>query len=360
MKVVDMHCDTIAEIFERRRRGEQVSILENPLHIDLKKMEKGGYLLQNFALFTHLGREKQPFSYAMKLVDTFYNELEAHDDRIGIVKSWADIEKNRQAGRMSAMMTLEEGGVCRGEIAFLHNFYRLGVRMMTLTWNFPNELGYPNKRIDPVCSGNSYMDSDMNSDMDSDMGGEQNLAQQKQRPVFVPDTEHGLTEKGIEFVREMERIGMIIDISHLNDAGIWDVFRYTKKPFVASHSNARSLASHPRNLTDDMIRSLAERGGVAGINFCAAFLQDEDGNGQEPVHGYCRDMVAHMKHMRKIGGIGCIGLGSDFDGIPGTVEMRDCSGMQVLADEMSRQGFSDGEIEAVFSENVLRLYKELL
>lgn len=353
MKVVDMHCDTIAEIFEKRRRGEQVSILENLLHIDLKKMEKGDYLLQNFALFTHLGKEKQPFAYAMKLVDTFYEELEAYSSQIGIVKSWADIEKNRRIGRMSAMMTLEEGGVCQGEIAFLHNFYRLGVRMMTLTWNFPNELGYPNKRIDPV-----YSDSDI--DMDSDIGGEQNPARQKQHPFFVPDTEHGLTETGIEFVREMERIGMIIDISHLNDAGIWDVFHHTKKPFVASHSNARALASHPRNLTDDMIRALAERGGVAGINFCAAFLQDEDSSGQEPIHGYCRDMVAHMKHMRKIGGIGCIGLGSDFDGIPGTVEMKDCSGMQMLADEMCRQRFTDGEIEAVFSENVLRLYKELL
>lgn len=345
MKVVDMHCDTIAEIFERRRRGEEVSILESPLHIDLKKMEKGGYLLQNFALFTHLGRETQPFAYAMKLADTFYEELEAHSDRIGIVKSWADIERNRLEGRMSAMMTLEEGGVCQGEIGFLHNFYRLGARMMTLTWNFPNELGYPNKMT--VQGG-------------SELSGEHGPVRQKRRPVFEPDTDHGLTEKGIEFVREMERIGMIIDISHLNDAGIWDVFRYTKKPFVASHSNARALASHPRNLTDDMIRGLAERGGVAGINFCAAFLQDEDGYGQEPVHSYCRDMVAHMKHMKKIGGIGCIGLGSDFDGIPGTVEMKDCSGMQMLADEMSRQGFKDGEIEAVFSENVLRLYKEVL
>lgn len=334
MKVVDMHCDTIGEIYERRRRGEEVSILDNSLHMDLKKMETGDYLLQNFALFTHMGREEKPFEYAMRLADVFYGELEAHADRIGIVKSWEDIEANRRAGRMSAMLTLEEGGCCQGEIAFLHDFYRLGARMMTLTWNFPNELGYPNRYPKQPVPG--------------------------MRPVFEAETEWGLTETGIEFVREMERIGMIIDISHLGDAGIWDVFRYTKKPFVASHSNARALASHPRNLTDGMIRALAERGGVAGINFCAAFLRDNDGSGREPVHGYCRDMAAHMKHMKKIGGIGCIGLGSDFDGIPGTVEMGDCSGMQLLADEMFRQGFTDGEIEAVFSGNVLRVYKELL
>ena len=221
--------------------------------------------------------------------------------------------------------------MCQGELAYLRDFYRLGARMMTLTWNFQNELASPNRII-----------------------------RSPEGPVrFAPDTEHGLTPRGIEFVREMERLGMIIDVSHLGDAGIWDVFRYTTTPFVASHSNARSLASHPRNLTDDMIRALAERGGVAGINFCAAFLRDEE-DGKEPVHSYCRDMVAHMKHMRRTGGIGCIGLGTDFDGITSQVELVDCSGMQMLADEMSRQGFTTGEIEAVFYGNVLRLYKELL
>lgn len=325
MKVVDMHCDTIAELYYNHRDGGDMSILENNLHMDLKKMRKGDYLLQNFALFTHLGRVERPFEYAMKLVDTFYTELEAHPDLIGIVKSWGDIEKNRLAGRMSALLTLEEGAVCQGELAYLRDFYRLGVRMMTLTWNFRNELAFPNK-MEPRC---------------------------------VPDTENGLTETGIAFVEEMERLGMIIDVSHLNDAGIWDVFRYTKKPFVASHSNARALAGHPRNLTDEMIRALAERGGVAGINFCAAFLRDGE-NGVEATHSYCRDMVAHMKHMKQVGGIGCIGLGSDFDGIGSIVEMEDCSGMQMLADEMRRQGFTESETEAVFSGNVLRLYKELL
>lgn len=200
--------------------------------------------------------------------------------------------------------------------------------MMTLTWNLENELAFPNR-------------------ISLDTG------------KCLPETERGLTETGIAFVEEMERMGMIVDVSHLGDAGIWDVFRHTKKPFVASHSNARALASHPRNLTDDMIRALADRGGVAGINFCAAFLQDKE-NGQEPKSSYCHQMVSHMKHMKQVGGIGCIGLGSDFDGITSTVEMGDCSGMQMLADEMNRQGFKESEIEAVFSGNVLRLYKELL
>lgn len=333
MKVVDMHCDTIGELFDSQINGEGGTILENRFHMDLQKMEKGDYLLQNFALFVHLGRTDRPFEQAMKMADLFFTEMEAHPDKIGIVRSWADIEKNKKEGRMSAMLTLEEGGICQGELSYLRDFYRLGARMMTLTWNFQNELGFPNKRIS---QGDELP------------------------PVNLPDTENGLTEKGIQFVEEMERLGMIIDISHLNDAGIWDVFRYTKKPFVASHSNARALASHPRNLTDDMIRALAERGGVAGINYCAMFLRDGDYRAGQPEYSYCRDMVAHMKHMKQIGGIGVIGLGSDFDGIGSIVEMKDCSGMQLLADEMSSQGFTTGEIEAVFHENVLRVYKELL
>lgn len=329
MKVVDMHCDTISELLHARERGEEASILENHLHIDLNRMQKGDYLLQNFAMFVHLGKTADPFHYAMKLVDLFYNELEPYSDRIRIVKRWEDIEENQKAGKMSAMLTLEEGGICKGDLSCLRDFYRLGARMMTITWNFPNELGFPNGKDESVSPARS-----------------------------VPDTEHGLTETGIAFVQEMERIGMIIDISHLNDAGIRDVFHYTKKPFVASHSNARALARHPRNLTDEMIRALAERGGVAGINYYAPFLKDADK--KMPLHGLCSDMVAHMKHMKQVGGIGCIGLGSDFDGIDTATDMKDCSGMQLLADVMSREGFTTGEIEAVFHDNVLRVYRELL
>ncbi len=329
MKVVDMHCDTISDLLRVRKQWETDSILENHLQIDLNKMQKGDYLLQNFAMFVNLGKTEDPFYTAMKLIDLFYTELEPHSDRIGIVKSWKDIEENRKAGRMSAMLTLEEGGICRGDLACLRDLYRLGARMMTITWNYPNQLGFPNGKDERVTPARS-----------------------------IPDTINGLTETGIAFLQEMERIGMIIDISHLNDAGIRDVFRYTKKPFVASHSNARAVAGHPRNLTDEMIRALAERGGVAGINYYDAFVKDRT-DGRKAV-SLCRDMVAHMKHMKQIGGIGCIGLGSDFDGFETPVEMKDCSGMQLLADEMSREGFTTGEIEAVFSENVLRVYKELL
>ena len=330
MKVVDMHCDTIAAVHDLKKEGNNVHVACNHLQLDLEKMKKGDYALQNFALYTNLEKHERPFEYAMELVDTFYQELEAYPDQIGIVRSYADIEKNMQEGRMSALLTLEEGEECQGNLAYLRNFYRLGARMMTLTWNYENQLAYPNG-------------------VEVDGQGKKHT---------IPDTVHGLKERGIEFVQEMERLGMIIDISHLNDAGIWDVFKYTTKPFVASHSNARALASHPRNLTDDMIRALAERGGVMGINYYAFFLKDwEDPSKAE---SRVSDMVKHMKHIREIGGIGCIGLGSDFDGIDGTLEMKDCSYLPLLEAEMRKEGFTEDEIEAVFYKNVLRVYREVL
>ncbi len=329
MKVVDMHCDTISELFYRKEEGKEHSILKNDCHIDLERMKKGDYCLQNFALYTNLSRCERPFEYCMKLVDLFYTELEQYKDIIGIVTSYEDIERNRRAGKMSAMLTIEEGGVCQGELSFLRDFYRLGVRMMTLTWNYKNELGYPNR-----------------------------MWEENGETFFVPDEEHGLTEKGIEFVKEMENLGMIIDVAHLSDGGIMEVFRHTKKPFVASHSNARTIASCPRNLTDEMLRMLAERGGVAGINYCSWFLRDWK-KGEDPV-SRMEDMVSHMKHMKQVGGIGCIGLGSDFDGIEGSLEMKSAEELPALEAAMKRAGFKEQEIEAVFYGNVLRLYKDIL
>ena len=322
MKVADMHCDTISELFYRKMEGKDYSILKNDCHLDLERMKAGDYCLQNFALFTEMAGHERPFEYCMQLVDLFYTEFEKYKDRIGIVTSYEDIEKNRQAGKMSAMLTIEEGGVCQGELAFLRDFYRIGVRMMTITWNHKNELGHPNKSS------------------------------------LKPETELGLTERGIEFVKEMEAIGMIIDVSHLSDAGIWDVFRYTKKPFVASHSNARAVAGNPRNLTDGMIKRMSERGGVAGINYYCEFLRDwKEG---EERSSRIRDMISHMKHMKQVGGIQCIGLGSDFDGIEGELEIKSPADMPALESAMGKAGFTGSEIEAVFSGNVLRVYKEIL
>lgn len=330
MKVIDMHCDTIGEIYRRRCSGENIGLASNPLQIDLEKLKAGNYGLQNFGLFTYLKETDRPTEFAMEMLDTFYTEMEANQDKISPVTTWKEIEDNWNHGRLSALLTIEEGAVCRGSLNILRDFYRLGVRMMTLTWNFENELAFPNRVI-----------------WEGPMAG-----------TVVPETEKGLTETGIAFVEEMDRIGMILDISHLGDAGIYDVFRYSKKPFVASHSNARAVASHPRNLTDDMIRKLSERGGVMEINFGGIFLRDFPN--EDDACSRIDDMIRHIKHIRQVGGIQCIGIGTDFDGVGGAMEIESAAFMQKLAEAMEKAGFTVSEIEDVFYRNVLRVYRERL
>lgn len=334
MNVVDMHCDTVSALFYRKKRGEQVSLRENKGHVDLTRMKKAEFLLQNFAVFIHTKSVDDPMKEALSMIDFYYEELAANRDLIAPVFSLSDLEENRRTGRMSALLTLEEGAVCQGDPAALRNFYRLGVRMMTLTWNYPNEIGYPN-----IDSSKEEMEGDV--------------------PFFLrPETEKGITKLGEEFLAEMERLGMIIDVSHLSDAGFYDVLNMTTKPFVASHSNARNLSGWVRNMTDDMIRKLAERGGVIGLNFCPDFLTYPSESGK-PV-GTVEAVIRHARHITNIGGIDCLGLGGDLDGIEGHEELKDCSGMPLLAEELKKSGFTASETDRIMGGNVLRLYRSML
>ena len=148
---------------------------------------------------------------------------------------------------------------------------------------------------------------------------------------------------------------MMIDVSHLSDAGFWDIVKNTKKPFVASHSNARALCGHCRNLTDDMIKTIAERGGVIGLNYYGCFLNETNDS-----HSRVSRMAEHARYMLNIGGSECLGLGSDFDGIDGEQEIQDCSQVHKLVEEFERQHFTNIEIENILCRNVMRVYKEML
>lgn len=331
MKVIDMHCDTIGGMFMGAHRGRpEEHIDHNSMNIDLEKMRKGDYLAQCFAMFVPFNVEN-PFETCMGMIDRFYQEMEAHPNEIGIARNYEDIVRHQAEGKMSAILTIEEGGVTKGNLAYLRDFYRLGVRMITLTWNFANGVGHPNFTMP---------------------------ADRSQKPDFkTPNTTGGLTPYGIEMVQEMNRLGIIIDVSHLSDAGFYDVLKYTTGPFVASHSNARAVCHHCRNLTDDMIRKLAERGGVMGINYCADFLREvPDG---EDNFSYVADMVKHIKHIVSVGGIDCVGLGSDFDGIDQNLEMKDASYLPMLEEALRKEGFTEEEIAKIFYKNVLRVFKEV-
>ena len=340
MKIADMHCDTISEIWESRKQsvsqngGSPQQLSRNDLHIDIRKMKKAGYLLQNFALYVDLKKGLDPFEYVLELIDVFRDEMVKNKYDIGVINTYDYIIAIERHGKMSALMTIEEGGCCKGEIGNLERLYQLGARMMTLTWNYPNELASPNLFIKSAEKG---------STLKNDEG------------FSLFDSSKGLTEKGFFFIQRMEELGMIIDVSHLSDAGFWDIVQHTKKPFVASHSNARALCGHCRNLTDDMIRAVAGRGGVIGLNFYGCFLNETNDS-----HSRVARMAAHARHMLNVGGSGCLGLGSDFDGISGELEIQDCSQMQKLVDGLERAHFTGTEIENILWRNVMRVYREML
>lgn len=333
MKVVDMHCDTISALYNAMRKDKEGNVSpsdfglkKNHLHIDLEKMEKGDYLLQNFGLFVNLKGEEDPLELCLKLMDLFYKEIGKNKEKINIALKYEDIIHNKNKGKISALLTIEEGGVTKGSLSHLRNYYRLGVRMLTLTWNHENEIGYP-----------SIVRKE---------------AEKRQRH------NRGLKEFGIMFIEEMEELGMIIDVSHLSDEGVEDVLKYTRKPFVASHSNARQVCNHVRNLKDNFIKKMASRGCVIGINLYPPFLKEEiDGRIEK---GNIGSIIHHIKHIISVGGTQCIGLGSDFDGIPGHQEIKDASYMPKLAQRLEDAGISYNVIEKIFYKNVLNLYKEVL
>lgn len=323
MKTADMHCDTLSRIYQAEKFQPAVSLLENPFQLDFKKMKASGYILQNFAAFVDLDQEEDPYEACLEQIRIFYREMKKNQSLISPVTCYSQILQNQKQHKMSALLTIEEGQVCLGDLKKLQEYYRLGVRMMTFTWNHKNSLGNPAEPADGSCSRG------------------------------------GLTHLGIAFLDAMEQLGIIPDVSHLSDEGISDVCRLAKKPFAASHSNARALCGRQRNLPDELIKKIAERNGIIGINYYGPFLT-EIPDAQGICYGKIADVARHIRHITNIGGISCAGLGSDFDGIDDNLELKDCSHLELLADELKKNHFYESEIDAVFSENVLSFYREVL
>ncbi len=363
MKIIDMHCDTISELLNKRRAGQEVSLRRNEMHLDLERMQKSRYLLQNFALYVNLKGCADPWEEVCALHEMYQAQLQENEDVIAPVLKYSDIEKNFSMGKMSSLLTVEEGGVCKGEIEKLHRLYKMGVRMLTLTWNYPNELGSPNldSSRGKLAWGAHRKVKEM---LHNGVTGETFCRKKREAQqifddyFYTPDEKHGLTEKGREFVAEMERLGMIVDVSHLSDAGFWDVAEVTTKPFVASHSNARAVCGCVRNLTDDMIRVLADRGGCTGLNFCADFLKVLPVGEANP--GVIEDVVRHALHITNVGGIEVLGLGSDFDGIDTNEALPGGQSMLLLWNALHKAGFKEGELDKIFYSNVLRVYRQVL
>ena len=338
MKVFDLHCDTLSELRYAERRGEAKSFATNDLHIDLEKLHKGDYMLQCFAAFVNLSDPTpgaDPLVTALEEVDVFKRIMAKYSDQIAPVYRPEDIRRNAQAGKISGMLTIEEGGCCEGSLGVLRQWPGLYIT------------GSPRSRRQHVQSQRPARRPDRRA-----CGGGGDIWPCK------PNTETGLKERGFEFLAEMERLHMIVDVSHLSDRGFWDIAEHSTRPFAASHSNCRALAPHCRNLTDEMIRVMAEKGGLVGLNYCSGFLDDQ------PRPELCRSttalMARHAAHFKQVGGIEIIGLGSDFDGIGGKLEMGDCSKLPLLADALRKEGFTEDEVEQIFFRNAQRFFEENL
>lgn len=310
--VIDMHCDTVTRAV---RQGK--SLRDYDGHISLEKMKQGHYMMQCFAIFIHQKLSVPAYGTCMNFIEGFKKYMKENADLISQVTTVDDIMFNVQQGKMSALLTIEGGEAIEGSLEKLQKVYDQGVRMMTLTWNFENEIGYPN-------------------DVYNEEGPR-------------PDTEHGLKPFGLEVINRMQEMGMIVDVSHLSDAGIYDVLHYAQKPIVASHSNARAVWDFPRNMTDDMIRRLKMNGGIMGINYCPDFISGDVTHNQIPA------IIEHIKHIVSVADIDTVALGSDFDGIDTPVGMSDCTKTVELYEALKAAGFSEDDIDKIFYKNFLRV-----
>ena len=334
MNWIDMHCDTLSRLLKEKNAG----LDRNSLCVDIERLKESGAAAQFFACYVNAAQfsgYKDPWDRAYEMVLAMISYARRSENAgFGIACSCGDILRMERENRIAGILTVEEGGVLNGCHERLAALYDCGIRLVTLTWNHENCIGSPNSR---------------------------------ERNVM----EKGLTPFGIETVERMNELGMVVDVSHLSDGGFWDCIRHSRKPVAASHSNARALCPHPRNLTDEMLHALGENGGAAGVNFYGAFLRQTGGEGSQkdgkevlPAgRADIKDIVRHIRYMTDRAGEEAVALGTDFDGfdrdaLPAGIEgVQD---MDLLWDEMKRAGFTERQIEKNAYGNVMRILHECI
>lgn len=305
--VFDLHCDTALELLGKTGRACG-SLKENKLHIDLLRAGKLPGYAQCFACFTtdemKWLEDVTPTQIFEREMETVFREVERNRDQIAIAYSARDIEQNRLNGKMSAILSIEGPAGFSYNVELLPDLYAVGFRMTTLSWNEKNPLTGSHKT-----------------------GG-------------------GLTDRGREYVRLAQKLGMIVDVSHISDEGFWDIMDITEKPIIASHSNSRSVFPASRNLTDEMFLAICRTGGVAGINQYADFL------GDAPTLDTICDHVLHFLELDPTGKH--IALGGDLDGCDTLSE--GFSGIQdypKFADRLLERGVSEETVADIFWNNAL-------
>lgn len=322
MIVIDTHCDTP----ERLISGADIVSRGSDGHFDFERMDEGGVDCEFFALYTSNGMPPDAaLRRVMEMMSAVKDSVASYPNA-RLAYSAEDVMDNKRRGMKSIAIGIENAAPLGKSLFILREMYRMGARYVTLTHNGNNE----------IC--------------DAALAGERKW--------------NGLSPFGREFVAEMNRIGMMVDVSHVSDETFYDVLSVSTAPVIASHSCCRALSGHPRNLDDRMLKALAGNGGVVQINFYPLFLDaaavgsvrsiDSDTSAMPSY----KKVVDHIEHAVEIAGIGNVGIGSDFDGIGYTpAGLEDISKLPVIWEELSSRGYGDKEISMIAGGNFLRVWK---
>lgn len=300
-------------------------------HTDIPRLRAGGVGAVFFSVYVAATYVEGNHSAnrALQMIDTVQHDIiDRYPKDFAQALTAADIVRAHRQGKIAALMGIEGGHAIEDSPRLLRDYYRLGVRYMTLThWNT-----------------NNWADS--SGDINDDKVQHHN----------------GLTPLGKDIVREMNRLGMMVDISHVADKTFYDALEISEAPIIASHSACRALTNAPRNMTDDMIRALAKKGGVIQMNIYCNFISQKSADAPKdaPVRATLADLVAHIDHVRQIAGIDAIGIGTDFDGITCTPEgLNDVSKFPNLTRALLLKGYSPEDIRKIYGGNTLRLMREV-
>lgn len=307
MVIFDAHCDTLEKITDCGG-----NLLKNCYHIDYDRIaENRCDYVQIFAAFIDKQETRfSPFIRCNQLIDTYYNQTKQLNNQFFHCNCSKDIERAFLCKKVASLLSIEGGEALEGNLEYLKYFYNKGVRLMTLTWNYDNE----------VCGG-------------------------------IENNALGLSKFGKDVVCEMNRLGMVTDVSHISEKGFWDVLEISQKPIAASHSNAKAVCNHKRNLSDEQICAIIKNGGCIGISLYSEFISE---NGCT-----IKDIISHIEHILSLGGEDNIGIGTDFDGMNKLPE--GISGVQdilKLSDEMRRLGYAELLIKKLYADNFLKLLKK--
>jgi membrane dipeptidase len=336
-------------------------------HLSLDKARSGNLGAEFFSIWVDPETNQGHFAqHTFDLIDSVYEQAARHPDRMTMAFSVADIERARREHKLAALMGIEGGHSIENDLHLLRDYYRLGVRYMTLSWSNTNEW------------------ADSSGDIDDAKVQHHN----------------GLTDFGKQVVLEMNRLGMIVDISHVADKTFWDTIATTKAPVIASHSAARALVNHPRNMTDDMLRAVAKNGGVVQVNFFSAFVDEDfrkameaqDKDQAAAVQKYIderkaegktvtytdkdrverewmakisrppfKSLIDHIDHVAKIAGVDHVGLGSDFDGVSGATPqgMDSAADLPKITQALLNRGYSAEDIKKILGGNLLRVFRQV-